>query len=616
MKNNKSTMSENILKPITIGELMKYEEGKPLYNFLIPAYQRGYRWDEDQVTDLLEDLFEFIYETKNDKYCIQPIVVKKLEDNSYEVLDGQQRLTTIYILLKVLLAYLPKIKPFKIKYQTRQNSEIFLDTLKGDSIEINDSNPDFYYITKAYNTISNWLELKNELYPDISSELNTALVKKIDFIWYEIVEDTDPIEVFTRINIGKIPLTNAELVKAVFLSRNNLAIGNDEVDEKWLNITQSKIATEWDVIQNKLSNDHFWGFIYNGKKIYDTRIDYILELITDIKSSVNPYETFRVYYESIREKRRNNEYIVQVKQKNSSLIEEEWNKLKFYIELLEDWFNNNYYYHYLGFLISQNIPIKELIDEYQNKNKADFKVFIEDRIKRLLKDIHLFELDYESTSNTTLLRFLLFYNVVSTERLNISNNRFPFFLYKKNIWSIEHIYAQNSEDLTIDQYETWLSENIASLSKIENAKAEGIVKSLTEGLLKIDELRKDSLTFNNLFTDVSKYYKEEISKIDEHFNPELYTNIDLSNIDNEHSIYNLTLLDRSSNASLSNSLFDVKRTLIIQKDKAGSYIPIETKRVFLKYHTQYPQHLFYWTKQDKVAYVENIIDTIGFYLTK
>ena len=72
-------------------------------NFIVPSYQRGYRWDEINVTDLLDDLLEFMQDGSSGKfYCLQPLVVKKIGTNQYNVIDGQQRLTTIFIILKYL----------------------------------------------------------------------------------------------------------------------------------------------------------------------------------------------------------------------------------------------------------------------------------------------------------------------------------------------------------------------------------------------------------------------------------------------------------------------------------------------------------------------------------
>ena len=72
--------------------------------FNVPSYQRGYRWNEHEVTTLLEDLYTHSKQNRDYKYCLQPLIVKKVSDNTYDVVDGQQRLTTIFIFLKFMSA--------------------------------------------------------------------------------------------------------------------------------------------------------------------------------------------------------------------------------------------------------------------------------------------------------------------------------------------------------------------------------------------------------------------------------------------------------------------------------------------------------------------------------
>ena len=90
--------------------------------FVIPSYQRGYRWGRWEVKRLLDD----IRQNGNAKYCLQPIVVKVLDKETYELIDGQQRLTTLYILLTFLKReYKPKITiPFEIEYEIRKGSAV------------------------------------------------------------------------------------------------------------------------------------------------------------------------------------------------------------------------------------------------------------------------------------------------------------------------------------------------------------------------------------------------------------------------------------------------------------------------------------------------------------
>ena len=89
--------------------------------FLVPAYQRGYRWGEEQVNFLLND----IWENGDKDYCLQPIVVKRQMDGKFELIDGQQRLTTLYLIfLYMQLKVLQNIDlPFTVEYETRRLSE-------------------------------------------------------------------------------------------------------------------------------------------------------------------------------------------------------------------------------------------------------------------------------------------------------------------------------------------------------------------------------------------------------------------------------------------------------------------------------------------------------------
>ena len=114
-------------------------------DFFIADYQRGYRWKEE-VEMLLNDISE-VEEGKN--YCLQPIVVKRVGDK-FELIDGQQRLTTLYLIQKFTKTYRPKIQiKYTISYQTRENSKSYLENLDFESINDNTSNIDEYFINSA-----------------------------------------------------------------------------------------------------------------------------------------------------------------------------------------------------------------------------------------------------------------------------------------------------------------------------------------------------------------------------------------------------------------------------------------------------------------------------------
>jgi hypothetical protein len=107
---------------------------------LVSSYQREYRWDKIQVIDVLDDIYGYHLQDgkeKKDFYRLEPIVVSKI-NNEFILIDGQQRLTTIYIILSNLMmlwASLEKNKfnlKFSLKFKTRLESEAFLKNIDSD----------------------------------------------------------------------------------------------------------------------------------------------------------------------------------------------------------------------------------------------------------------------------------------------------------------------------------------------------------------------------------------------------------------------------------------------------------------------------------------------------
>lgn len=95
-------MSEQQISLRSVNELRVDASERPL-RFFIAAYQRGYRWSPLQVTQLLEDIREFVRRPKpepDEFYCLQPLVTKTRSDGSFEVVDGQQRLTSLLLILR------------------------------------------------------------------------------------------------------------------------------------------------------------------------------------------------------------------------------------------------------------------------------------------------------------------------------------------------------------------------------------------------------------------------------------------------------------------------------------------------------------------------------------
>lgn len=187
------------------------------YNFSIPVYQRGYRWDDQQISDLLDDLFEFSASPKTSYYCLQPIVVKQREDGAYDVLDGQQRLTTIYILLSYLYPVRQILHKatcdqlYRLKFDQRDDDYLNEKRFRNDTMAEYKTDINKFYIWKAYEAIDLWFNNKNNCESQILYALlgqqGTEETHVTKVIWYDVTQSADSsIDIFTRLNYGKIPL--------------------------------------------------------------------------------------------------------------------------------------------------------------------------------------------------------------------------------------------------------------------------------------------------------------------------------------------------------------------------------------------------------------------------
>lgn len=643
--------------------------------FFIPDYQRGYRWTKELVNDLLEDIDEFINEKRSDFYCIQPLVVKKNiikseefckkpkelnhDDNNlidsteklideysqWEIIDGQQRLTTIFILLKYLC---PDIENYySIEYETRNteksNSKLFLQNIDKKSKEESLENIDFYYMYEAYLKISEFF-VKDKEKENYKKEFLETLLKKVKFIWYETVNE-DPIKVFTRLNIGKISLTNAELVKALFLNKSNFKTS----DPYRIRLQQQEISSEWDKIEYSLQSDEFWLFL--NKKGYDkpTRIDFILDLICEkdiLKLRVNnndafgkdEYRTFRYFYTWFK------------KEETPNIIEC-WSEIKTIFQTFNEWFNDLMLYHYIGFLVEQGDKPIDILDTWINKEtktKQQFIDKIKGRIKEKIKDCSNLDQEYDSEGNpdkTQCRPLLLLHNiqtVINQSKDLIKNEKyklpvfykFPFYLFKKEVWDIEHIdsYTENSLENIKDQKE-WLKAAYIGISD-ENLKGEikSYINYLNLRLINQKEYKKNgskdlSQDTTNSSED-SQQNGKDIPKFEDLHN-KIIESIEDSKLDDEdkNKIWNFCLLDASTNRGYGNSIFSAKRRAIIGKDQGKkilvddelninevngeiAFIPPCTKNIFMKYYNALSNNLLIWSKEDAQAYKANIEDVV------
>ncbi|HOE43682.1 MAG TPA: DUF262 domain-containing protein, partial [Rhodoferax sp.] len=209
-------MSNQTITLKTVNELRLDAAGEPR-RYFIASYQRGYRWSGLQVTQLLEDIREFTRRRDpqpDDFYCLQPLVLKVSGGGGYEVVDGQQRLTTLLLILRHFNERLTekfRQQLFALDYETREN---LLDFLDHPTEALANSNIDFFHLHGAIKTIEKWFSDKeNEV-----DEIKSALLNKTKVIWFQLSARDSAVDAFARLNVGKIPLTNDELIRGLFLT--------------------------------------------------------------------------------------------------------------------------------------------------------------------------------------------------------------------------------------------------------------------------------------------------------------------------------------------------------------------------------------------------------------
>jgi len=541
--------------------------------FYVPSYQRGYRWGEDEVTRLLDD----VCQNGKRNYCLQPVVVRKKGD-AFELVDGQQRLTTLYLIYK----YMKNVNPFfsepafSLTYETREQSADFLKTI---DLSKQEDNIDFWFIANAYKTIQKWFEQDLQIRV---MHIFEYFKEDVKIIWYEVGENEDAISLFTRLNIGKIPLTSAELVKAMFLSRDN----SENMDRE----KQEEISLQWDNIEKELHHDSLWYFLTNSiKDQYQTRIDLILDLISGKRgSNREKYYTFFKFDEMRKEKP----------------LDEIWRKIQQTFLILKDWFENHELYHKIGYLIASNtLTLHQIFKLSEDRTKDAFNAVLNDYIKKSIAiSGNYSELSYEKPLEyKRISTLLLLFNVESVRQNGEHTQWFPFDKFKYNkgskvSWSLEHIHAQQSEGMrTQEVWKEWLTLHIPSVKAVCTDHDD----LLQEMQAAIDKVKLERTEFESIQQKVQALLSVS------------------GNAEYLHSIANLALLNTTDNAALNNSTFDVKRNGIVEMDKKGQYIPFCTKMVFLKYYTPSEHNqLHFWGQADRIAYVSAINAVLADYMNE
>lgn len=610
------------------------------YQFSIPSYQRGYRWEsteaggEDeqeakQVDDLLNDLTYFVTSNPHKKanYYLQPLMVKPrlLADGSYEwdVLDGQQRLTTMLLVLKCLKERLyggQQFGLYELKYANRKQLDFNRITFDRASADYDfpkaNENLDSYYVRKAKDRIERWYdnELSNNsslsdkfkemlFYPDETRGVNSSPALRAKFIWYNVqaLQPGAPqlngnrqhdIEVFNRLNRGKISLTDSELIKALFL----LCIKVAPAYGSSL-LTPETLVRKWDDMGKKFQNEEFWNMIAPKGADYSNRLDLLFDFIKDCSGNVKG-SAYRFYYKKMHGL---------LTSPDINKVEELWTEVKQYFDTLCKWHENVHKHNFIGYLIENG---EELANIYSSPD-------LETKIRKGLGLENVDEIDtlryYDNEGYKKIRKVLLLFNVLTCDKFG---QKFPFNLYRDNTFDVEHVNSQTDNPIEkIDEKIAWVKQQAIPCLWIDRNETDtnGILTSgareardlITEGVqflrdVKLNNNRDTGSKFKGYRTAVEYYYASGNRN---------------TGMFEKDAIGNLALLNSSINREYKNALFPQKLRTLKRSDQEGVYIPLCTKYMFLKYYSN-PQanvsafSMMRWRQEDQDEYTEAIKESI------
>lgn len=561
--------------------------------FYIPAYQRGYKWGIREVVALLKDLDRFSAITSDSFYCLQPIVVRyDANANIWRVVDGQQRLTTIYIILKAINEYEENnLQSFDIEYQRKGNLNRLSDRIDNSGSEI-------FHLTQAYSIVSDWIKNEHK-----RTKLKTVLINSTKFIWYNLVTigevEAEALKIehefFLNLNSGKIALTEAELIKALLLHSE---VKNTKKESLFRQIFQ---AEEWDRMEKSLRQPEIWYFIAGRETFPANAMDFLLNLLWESLP-----ESEKLKYKNI-----DFPIFEWAEEKGATSV---WKDLTNVYRRIMGWYQNNETHNLIGYFAAKR-GNKKYISSYValfrqndrsspnvNSHSEFLKILWRDAITddnlicsddelntELPVDLRIGSYTYSQYEKVFNILFLT--NIIHCTLSNKSkgSQRFDFVQFNDPSmpWNVEHISPANPKDN--DQILKRLNEFISDT--IDLCSIPDDIIKFRELLIKINAVKDKEQTVENILgeTDFKTYTKLKISLLP-------------TEEDDTFPLRNLTLLTERCNKGIGNKFFFDKRQRLRIYQAEGQFIPQLTQNVFSKWYSKSSSSPLFWTEEDREDY--------------
>lgn len=383
------------------------------FKFFIPAYQRGYRWMDTEVKQLLED----VAADESGGYFLQLLAVRRDENGKrLRIVDGQQRLTTCLLALETLSARdeRPPNDLRDLEYETREPGGGGIDKV---------------YRDRAQTAISNYLGKHSK---DDRSQL-TEKILSCRFLYHDVGVEEEEMPLFHRLNMWKMPMRDSELVKC-------LVLGKEGGDARGARIK----ALQWEQIERRLEDKNFLAFLAREpEKHLDDKFGLFLRVAMGFKGQGN----VKSKTEHEAESREKFPLFAAVSRKERKECAEFWEDAVQTFRQVEAWYADSYKYHLLGWHLHCRCQ-RSAHDELLNESTfAHAKAHAEE-----IADTSRHELSY-GVDDEVIRDYLFLANVAFCALSFAPRYNFGAHVAEKP-WSIEHVHARNQRQLTKEEFDS------------------------------------------------------------------------------------------------------------------------------------------------------------------
>uniref|UniRef100_UPI004024F1E7 DUF262 domain-containing protein n=1 Tax=Prevotella sp. TaxID=59823 RepID=UPI004024F1E7 len=597
-----------------------YLQGK---TYSIPPYQRGYKWDTKDIERLLKDINEFSpNEDLNLFYCLQNITLVESQDSkTFNVVDGQQRLTTLTVILSYLNEY--ELINEKLQYNVRKETEEFLKEyifkpnelkniqnweqfLENTSIKGKDYDyQDVFYLFNAYKAIQTWFET----YPNSVTAMKDKILNHVKLI-VNLPKNIEEQELFENLNGKRVPLDGADLIRALIITR----VAKKEIGDIDDSIKQNVLINErrvkiglmldrinhWWADENK--KNYFHQFTKESKVPDEESISF-----NDVTYPINHlYKLYVLAY---------GEGVLDMEFFEKKVIEDGFlDELQLLQRTMENWCNDKELYHLILFTsiyarekIKEEpvLSFKELLHQWKKLYRKDFIRFLKKRIAStevfndLINQTERCKEENEKTAflenwyDNKLITVSVLLDIISI--LSSNSTCLPARHFKAYKEDLEHIFPQTPVG---DRIKDKIKQ-----TQILKEYIDIINQSLSE---------EEKININDCDIDwENQSWKDDIK---------FRINNRIEKVIPVNSLGNMCVLHESVNRGYGNDFFLEKRIDIMRKSQEGFFIRPHVydafNKIFLERHDESidMKMMNRWDRSDILARREYIIKRISNFL--